>query len=352
MFSIKEAKELLKHLFKIRLPVLLNGPTGVGKTSILSEISKEEGYNLIDIRLARELPEGIGGVPFLDEKEQVFTKFLHKRLKSSIDKKSIVFFDEFNRSHIWQRNAVMSLFYERRLEDFELHPESVVVLAVNLGKNYQVDEIDEAVLARCAILNIDYDKESFIDFSVNNYNNSFTYLAEKIDEIFQKIPTSQFKTLEPARSTRNLEFVYQILDYCDAHNIDEKTKKKLLSTVVPRDILSLINLQVNFELIKKIISGEWRKDKKIFEKAEADIFGIMNVLRYRKYNTVDEVKNVVEFCYQFYNSKQLKDQFVIFITLLNKINTQLLASYLASLPSDSEIMKLILDSISDSIKYI
>ena len=346
LITLSELKQLLPHYVKLRIPVILNGPTGVGKTATIEKLAKDMGYELLNIRLARELPEQIGGIPVIDEKERVFRRYLQSSYKTMFTKPTIVFFDEYNRSHVWQRNAVMSLFYERRLDDNVLHPDSNVVLAVNLGEGYQTDEIDLAVIARAAVLNIRYDMMSHVEFVNAEYEDVAPLILPKMEEIFEKIP-AQTVELQPARSTRNLEFAYKVIRYCFKNSIDREIMRKLLLGVLPADIVNLIEFELDIGLVNKILSGGWRNDESFIERNKKQFPAILNYLRLKRYDSKEQMLNMLEFVYEYYGREGYRDSLLPFIKVVNMVgeNKKLFVQLYVELSDDNPVKAMIKDVI-------
>ena len=349
--NFNEAKRLLKELSHLKIPILLVGPSGVGKTTLVHELAQEMAFECLDIRLSRELPEHLGGIPIPDEKSKTFKKCLYERLKRVFETRTFLFFDEFNRSHIWQRNSVMSLFYERRLDEYNLHDDSLLVLAINYGENYQVEDIDFAILARCAVINIEPDVSSFIEFINEKYPDVSHFVLPKIEEIFEKVHKENVEIL-PARTTRNLEFALMVLRHSYQNRLPYDFTKKLLLTVVPPDIAEMIMLNINYELILKILSGDWKKDKTVQKITDEEIIPIISYLRFKKYKNEIEMTNVLEFLYNYYDKKQLKDSLVVFIKLMNSIpdNKNLFLSLYRKLPDTNPVKKFIDEVIFEVAK--
>mgnify|MGYP000079922863 CR=1 FL=1 len=352
IITLSELRQLLPHYVRLHIPVILNGPTGVGKTATVEKVAREMGYEVLNIRLARELPEQIGGIPVIDEKEKAFRRYLQVTYKVMFEKPTMVFFDEYNRSHVWQRNAVMSLFYERRIDDKVLHPDSNVVLAVNLGEGYQTDEIDLAVIARAAVLNIRYDMLSHVEFVNAEYGDVAPLVLPKMEEIFEKIP-SQVVELQPARSTRNLEFAYKVIRYCMQNSLDREMMRKLLLGVVPADIVNLIEFELDMTLVKKILDGSWRGDKSFIEKNKKQFPAILNYFKLKRYEDKQQLLNVLEFAYAYYNTENYRDSLLPFIKVVNMIgeNKKLFVQLYTQLPDSNAIKKMIKETIKQEASF-
>ena len=92
--KISEMKELLKE----GVNLLIYGESGLGKTKTVKDYAKENGLKLKIINLATKLPEAIGGIPYVTEKDY-YKELLSIELKEVFDDDGegwIIFFDEIN----------------------------------------------------------------------------------------------------------------------------------------------------------------------------------------------------------------------------------------------------------------
>jgi len=245
----------------------------------------------------------------------------------------------------------MSLFYERRLDEYVLHEDSILILAINHGEGYQVEDLDIAILARCAVINIEPDVVSFVQFVNEKYDDVSYYILPKIEEIFERIYKDDIEIL-PARTTRNLEFALMILRHCKKKQHSYEFTKKLLLTVVPPDIAELIMLNVNYEVIQKILTGEWKNDENIRKITDEEIVPIISYLRFRKYRNETEMLNTLEFLYEYYERKNLKDSLIVFVKIMNSVidNKKLFLSVYRMLSDSHPIKKFINDVILEISK--
>jgi MoxR-like ATPase len=60
--SVQTRKSILKA-FKIKRPVFLWGPPGIGKSEVVAEIAEELKGAVIDLRMAQMEPTDIRGIP-------------------------------------------------------------------------------------------------------------------------------------------------------------------------------------------------------------------------------------------------------------------------------------------------
>lgn len=306
--TIKAVEECKLHNDDSRPVILLNGPTGVGKTTTLKAIAEELGFELIDVRLSRELPENIGGIPvFANGDEDYFRKKLHYKFKAAFEKRSILFFDEFNRANQYTQNSIMSILYERELEGKKLHPETIVVLAINTGSDYTATEIiDKAFLARCLIINVVADSfpTGMREHFINNYGEISNLIFAKERELIRVID-NDVEELFPTKSLRNLQFAIILLKYCFENNISKDLMDKLLLTAVHPDVFTILQSSLlNFEIIEKIIRGE-----KV-NISEKELSSVMLMLSFYSYKSPKEIENTLKFCLNILEKKGYDDTII------------------------------------------
>jgi len=339
--KLSELENTLEHLIKAAqystkktgrtFAILLNGQTGIGKTTIINNIAKKLNMEVVDVRIARETPENIGGIPKINS--EYFEKILNKKFTIAFEKPVILFFDEFNRSNIWVRNAIMSLIFERELEGRKLHNESVVILAINTGPDFQVDELDPAIIERCAILNIKIDK--FPDGMINYLKNNFEFsdlILMKQPEILKFIKKNdEITEIQCGTSLRRLEFASAIIDYIYLNNLSKEILFELLSTVLPSEIIPIIDESINiYDIIRKIIT-----QPESIKLTKDEIYSIIGFLSSYPYQNSKEVKNAIKFLKSNLD-KEFKDIFIIFTKQFKNLNKNLFDEMLIN---DSEFMK-------------
>lgn len=130
-------KHALPALFELGKTPLIIGPHGAGKTSLIYQFAKENGYTAIPFRLGQMADAGdIRGLPEFIRDENgkaVATAFITPEdLTEAGENKCILFLDEINRCHTDLIQPVFQLIEkERKLGKFKLHEDSRVVAAAN-----------------------------------------------------------------------------------------------------------------------------------------------------------------------------------------------------------------------------
>ena len=120
------------ELIAQRLPLFIWGAPGIGKSSIIKKIAKDENLNFIDLRLSLLDPTDLKGIPFFDAKsrEGVWAKpsFLPKEDDIS---NGILFLDEINTAPPAVQASAYQLILDRRVGEYILPDGWSIVAAGN-----------------------------------------------------------------------------------------------------------------------------------------------------------------------------------------------------------------------------
>ena len=102
-----------KELLKDKVNLLVYGQSGLGKTSIVKSYAKDNDLKLKIINLATKLPEAIGGIPYVTDKEY-YRELLSIELKEVFDDDGegwVIFFDEINQGSPEVFNTLYGICY-------------------------------------------------------------------------------------------------------------------------------------------------------------------------------------------------------------------------------------------------
>lgn len=118
-------------VMQTRKPVLLEGPPGAGKTSVVlqwTEALKREAIYLIG---STHAPEDFSGIPFLSEDKKFFAqvppKFAHRMTFANMT----LILDELTTVPPHVRAGMLSMLTEGRLGDCKIHPDTMMIGACN-----------------------------------------------------------------------------------------------------------------------------------------------------------------------------------------------------------------------------
>jgi len=152
---LERVQELVRRIAEhcVRVPILLVGPMGVGKSWVVKEAAVALGISCIDLRLAQHEPGDLIGLPRTNELGR--TVWARPSWWPEPGTRGILFLDELNRAPQDVRQAVFQLVTEWRLHTHELPPGWVIVSAINPDSgDYQVESLDIAMLRRFCQLKV------------------------------------------------------------------------------------------------------------------------------------------------------------------------------------------------------
>ena len=135
MPTIGKAKELVTNVLmnSPHVSIGLWGPPGVGKSSIMAQISRENKMRFIDIRLAQFEPSEIRGIPYM--KDGV-SKWARADFLPVGDEPTILMFDEFSCAEPSVQNAALRIVLDRSLDNWQAPAETRIVLAGNRREDF------------------------------------------------------------------------------------------------------------------------------------------------------------------------------------------------------------------------
>ncbi len=143
---------------KLRMAVMLWGPPGVGKSSIVAQIADKHNFGFVDLRLSQLAPTDLRGLPVAQE--GLSRWFPPEFLPTSGE--GILFLDEINMAPPTMQGMAQQLILDRRVGSYEL-PDGWFVWAAGNRKEDRASVFDmPAPLAnRFLHLEIEPDLEAF-----------------------------------------------------------------------------------------------------------------------------------------------------------------------------------------------
>lgn len=128
--------------------IMLTGAHGIGKSRILSDYFEKQGKRVVSLFLGQMSDPGdLIGLPSLDESTGR-TVFIPPYWFPKDNEPIVLFLDELNRARPEVLQTIMDLALNRKLAGRQLPEGSRIISAVNDGEDYQVVELDPALLSR------------------------------------------------------------------------------------------------------------------------------------------------------------------------------------------------------------
>lgn len=170
------------------IAVLMRGPTGIGKSALAK--SAAEGFDLpfIDVRGSTMSEGDTGGYPDIEgmKTNGIMTFVMPAWFVRACSEPVLLFLDELNRSLPGVQQSFFQIVLDRELGNditgmpYKLHPETRVYAAVNHGSEYDVNDMDPALLRRFWVCDIENTKSDWINWAKKN--NISPYIIEFINK--------------------------------------------------------------------------------------------------------------------------------------------------------------------------
>ena len=142
--------------------IMLAGRHGIGKSEILTEYFSKTGMKVIPLFLGQMSDPGdLIGLPNKNEKTGK-TEFMPPYWFPVDGKPIVLFLDELNRARPEVLQTIMDLALNRKLAGKHLPEGSRIIAAVNEGEEYQLTDLDPALVSRFNIFRFEPSVEEWI----------------------------------------------------------------------------------------------------------------------------------------------------------------------------------------------
>jgi len=175
--NITQLKTSIPFLIQSGLVPNIIGKHGIGKSSVIAQFAKDNGYSFHPFFLGQMSDTGdLLGLPEFDRDangKAISTNFIHPA-KLPKKPRSILFFDELNRASKDLLQAIFQLALEGTIHDYTLPPDSAIIMAMNPATDdYSVlDFADKAFADRFVHINLDPTHEEFHAYMTSRYGTS------------------------------------------------------------------------------------------------------------------------------------------------------------------------------------
>jgi len=214
--TTKEAKRNIIRCIKLKRPLMMWGPPGIGKSEVVADICKSLGGKMYDMRLPLLEPTDLRGMPY-------YNKDINKMdWAAPIDLPDadtaaqypivVLFLDELNGAAPSVQAAAYQLILNRKIGKYELPDNVVIVAAGNRESDKGVTYRMPAPLANRFIhLELRVDFDSWNEWAVSNkqHHDVVGYLNFAKNDLFDFDPKSPNRSFATPRSW---SFVSQLLE--------------------------------------------------------------------------------------------------------------------------------------------
>jgi len=161
------------------ISILMRGATGIGKSAIAAQIAKQTKLPLIDVRGSTMSEGDVGGYPDMEgmKKNNIMTFCMPSWFVRACNEPVLLFLDELNRSLPPVQQAFFQLVLDRQLGNdkngipYTINSGTRIFAAVNHGSEYDVNDIDPALLRRFWTVDVETTVDDWIIWAKNNNVN-------------------------------------------------------------------------------------------------------------------------------------------------------------------------------------
>ena len=177
---------VLEVAYRARRPVLLEGPTGIGKSELVRALAGKLGIETVVLDLSLLEPPDLVGLPVI---EGGVTRYATPRILPQ-GGAGILMLEELNRAERYIQQPALQLLSARTLHEYVLPEGWVVFAAINPETGeYQVTPLDPALKARFLHLRVRPDRASWLAWAVaHDLHPSVVELARKHERILDDVP--------------------------------------------------------------------------------------------------------------------------------------------------------------------
>lgn len=306
--------------------IMLVGKHGIGKSEILSNFFKKQGIQVITLFLGQMSDPGdLIGLPTKNEKTGK-TDFMPPYWFPTDNTPIVLFLDELNRARPEVLQTIMDLTLNRTLAGRKLPENSRVISAVNDGDEYQLTELDPALVSRFNIYTFQPSAQEWLLWAVkNNIDERIVSFIEENPIFLDTNNTEELNEgLVKTPDRRAWARVSAILK--EVENPTPIHKKMVAGIIGLKATASFFNSFANNKIIsaKTLLSG-FKKNKTKVEKYQLHEISVLNESIFRYLETTqwtNEQKQKIAENLQLYTDFLLESEkneaFAHFISVYEK----------------------------------
>ena len=255
-----ELKKSLNSMIDSQIPVFIWGNPGVGKSSLIRELSQEKEMEFIDLRLSLLDPTDLRGIPFFEAetKKAVWAKpeFLPD---SNSTEFGILFLDEINSAPPTIQAAAYQLILDRKIGEYNLPINYSIVAAGNYESDRGVTYRMPTPLANRFVhldFDLDFNEWKTWAYSKNIDNRIISFLSYKPQNLF----TFDAKSNKKAFATpRSWSFVNDILNSKLEMNLLKDVISGAIGKESSEEFMNFSNVMKDLPSINELINGNLKE---------------------------------------------------------------------------------------------
>lgn len=168
----KKLKETMVFAISHKLPILIKGAPGIGKSDIVEQACKEAGAKLIISHPVVSDPTDYKGLPFPSADKTHATFLPYGDMQKLIDatEETVFFLDDLGQAPMSVQAACMQLILARKINGFSISDKVTFIAATNRRQDKAgVTGILEPVKSRfAAIIELEVDDDDWVSWAMQN----------------------------------------------------------------------------------------------------------------------------------------------------------------------------------------
>jgi hypothetical protein len=289
--SPNTALKIVKHSIRLKRPVMLHGPPGVGKSDMIRQVGMDLGRDVYDVRLLLMTEVDIRGIPYFSATTGNMEWAPPSAFPLNKDSNAIIFLDEITQASPSVQAAALQLVLDRKIGEFELGDEVALVAAGNRASDRTgAKALIKALANRFMHLNIKVNFKDWQAWALNHgvHPDIIGFLSHKNEHLDTFNPSSPENSFATPRTWSY--FVSQYLYDPEIANDKEILNEMIIGSVGQSIALEFMNVR---ELLTKlphpddILAG---KVKSLEINSVAAQFSLMTSVSYRLKTLQSEVK--------------------------------------------------------------
>ncbi len=272
--TITKAKNLLQHQLNILWnnpacaglvpPLMIWGPPGVGKSTFIKMLCKENNIGFIDVRLAQREPVDIRGLPVPRDDKQGIDWIVSSEWPRVQDpetpEKGIILFDEITAADSTLQVAAYEFILDRRLGKLYQVPEGWYIVAAGnrTGDAAVARTMSSALANRFCHIEVGSNSEDWLNWAlVNNIDPNVTAFIRYMP---QRLFSMEGNKERGWPTPRSWERVGLELELAVKNNLDRELLHIIVEGLVGKgpalEFMAFIDWSMKVPDVKKMLDGE------------------------------------------------------------------------------------------------
>ncbi len=304
--------------------IMLSGKHGIGKSCIIEQYFTEKGIPVVIMFLGQMSDPGdLIGLPHKDTKTNK-TDFLPPYWFPTDNKPIVLFLDELNRARPEILQTIMDLVLNKTLAGKKLPEGSQVITAVNHGDEYQLTDLDPALVSRFNVYNFTPTPSEWLIWAEkNNIDQRVIKFIEENKNFLDSdgLSNDNEDDMEKSPNRRSWQWVSELLPNLD---IRSKFAKKAIAGIIGVRIASLFLESITDDhlISAKEILNDFQKCKSKLKEYKLFEMAIVNENIFRFFETEDIEEN---------KKNNILKQFRLFVKFLFNLDSNEFMAHFISL---------------------